>query len=321
MLKRHTHNQDRINELDVRIGDTIVVRKAGEIIPEVLSVVKDKRPDGAMPYHIPNKCPSCESPTIRDEGSVDTRCINLNCPAQLVQHMLNFVGRNAMDIKGFGEAYIDALIKEGYLKDIADIYILHKYRDQLIDKGLIGKEKNTDKLLKIIEDSKSNDIDRLIAGLGIPNIGRQAASELAKHFKSIHELMSASYEELISVNDIGDITANSIREFFDNKDNISILGRLEEYGVNFYSEEPKSSSNLSLKELTFVITGTLPTMKRSEVEELVKQHGGKVTGSVSRKTDYLIAGEKAGSKLEKAMELGTKVLTEEEFLIMIGKDA
>ncbi len=308
------HNQDRIDELDVRIGDTILVRKAGEIIPEVLGVVKEKRPADTVPFKISGVCPSCGAPTSRDENTADTKCTNINCPAQLSQHIINFVGRNAMDIKGFGEAYIETLIREGYLKDISDIYNLHLYREELIEKGLIGKEKNTDKLLKAIEDSKKNDIDRLITGLGIKNIGKQAGVELKKHFKSLHELENASFEELVAINDVGDITAASIVDFFTLEENRNILKRLEQAGMNFMSLENTSTANQKLEGKTFVITGTLPTMGRSDMEELIKLHGGKVAGSVSKKTNYLVAGENAGSKLTKAQELGTVILTEEEIL-------
>ncbi|HHV10167.1 MAG TPA: NAD-dependent DNA ligase LigA [Clostridiales bacterium] len=314
------HNQDRINELDVRIGDTIVVRKAGEIIPEVLSVVKSKRPEGTVPFNLPATCPSCGAPTSRDENTADTKCTNINCPAQLSQHIMNFVGRNAMDIKGFGDAYVEVLIKEGYLKDIADIYYLKNYRDELIEKGLIGKEKNTDKLLKAIEDSKENDIDRLITGFGIKNIGRQAGAELKKNFKSLHDLAKASYEELIAINDVGDISAKAIVDFFSLEENQSILSRLEQAGMNFESKESASGGDERFSGKTFVITGTLPTMGRGEMEELIKRYGGKVSGSVSKKTSYVVAGENAGSKLTKAQELGTTVLTEEEVLEMIRND-
>lgn len=315
--KATLHNQDRINELDVRIGDTIVVRKAGEIIPEVLAVVKTKRPSDTEPFQISATCPSCGAPTVRDANTADTRCTNLNCPAQLSQHIMNFVGRNAMDIKGFGEAYVEVLIKEGYLKDIADIYYLKDYREELIEKGLIGKEKNTDKLLKAIEDSKANDIDRLITGLGIKNIGKQAGAELKKHFKSLHELKDASFDELVSINDVGDISATSIVDFFTMDENRIILERLEKAGMNFTSLENLSIIDQRFSGFTFVITGTLPTMGRSEMEELVKRYGGKVSGSVSKNTGYLIAGENAGSKLTKAQELGIKIITEEELLEMI----
>ncbi|MDF2941671.1 MAG: ligA [Herbinix sp.] len=313
------HNQDRINELDVRIGDTIVVRKAGEIIPEVLSVVKSKRQVDAVPFQISTTCPSCGAPTVRDLNTADTKCTNLNCPAQLSQHIMNFVGRNAMDIKGFGEAYVEVLIKEGYLKDIADIYYLKDYREELIEKGLIGKEKNTDKLLKAIEDSKSNDIDRLITGLGIKNIGRQAGAELKKHFKSLNELKEASYEELVAINDVGAISATSIVDFFNFEENRNILKRLEIAGMNFTSLEDFSAKDQRFAGLTFVITGTLPSMGRSEMEELVKSYGGKVSGSVSKNTNYLIAGENAGSKLTKAQELAISILTEDEIKEMIQK--
>jgi DNA ligase (NAD+) len=311
------HNQDRINELDVRIGDTIVVRKAGEIIPEVLSVIKSKRQMDSVPFQISATCPSCGAPTIRDFNTADTKCTNLNCPAQLSQHIMNFVGRNAMDIKGFGEAYVEVLIKEGYLQDIADIYYLKDYRDELIEKGLIGKEKNTDKLLKTIEESKSNDIDRLITGLGIKNIGRQAGAELKKHFKSLHDLKIASFEELVAINDVGTISATSIVDFFAFEENRNILDRLEKAGMNFTSIEDLSTTDQRLSGLTFVITGTLPTMGRSDMEELVKKYGGKVSGSVSKNTNYLIAGENAGSKLTKAQELAVTILTESELLNML----
>lgn len=311
------HNQDRIDELDVRIGDTIVVRKAGEIIPEVLSVVKDKRPKEAAPYKIPMECPSCGSPAVRDDNTADIRCNNLNCPAQLTQHILNFVGRNAMDIKGFGEAYIEALVREGYVKDIADIYYLGRYRDEMIEKGLIGKEKNTDKLLTAIERSKDNDIDRLITGFGIRNIGRQAATELMNSFKSIHRLKEASYEELVNVKDMGEISAGAVLDFFSNPDNQDILSRLEQAGVNFESVKDEKAMDGALSGLTFVITGTLPSMGRTQMEELVKSHGGRVSGSVSKNTDYLIAGDNAGSKLTKAQQLGIKIISEDEMLKMI----
>lgn len=314
------HNQDRIDELDVRIGDTIVVRKAGEIIPEVLYVNKEKRPKDTEPYKIPLSCPSCNAPASRDYNTADIKCNNLNCPAQLTQHILNFVGRNAMDIKGFGEAYVEALIREGYVKDIADIFYLEKYRDEMIEKGLIGKEKNTDKLLRAIEESKGNDIDRLITGFGIRGIGRQAASELMNHFKSIHKLKTATYEDLLTVKDMGDISSRAIIEFFSNNDNLETLSRLEQAGVNFESVDEPIDMDSSISGLTFVITGTLPTMARAEMEELVKKHGGKISSSVSKKTDYLIAGEKAGSKLTKAQQLGVRVLSEEEVHKLLRQD-
>ena len=315
--KATLHNQDRINELDVRIGDTIVVRKAGEIIPEVLSVVKEKRPVDTVPFAIASACPSCGAPTSRDENTADTRCTNINCPAQLGQHIMNFVGRNAMDIKGFGDAYVEVLIKEGYLKNIADIYYLKNYREELIEKGLIGKEKNTDKLLKAIEESKNNDIDHLITGLGIKNIGRQAGAELKKNFNSIHDLAKATYEELLAINEFGDISAKAIVAFFALEENKTILTRLEEAGMNFLCLGSDIDTEQRLSGQTFVITGTLPNMGRTDMEELIKKSGGKVSGSVSKNTSYLVAGENAGSKLIKAQELGITVLSEGELLALL----
>lgn len=310
------HNQDRIDELDVRIGDTIIVRKAGEIIPEVLSVVKEKRPKDTVPYKIPSQCPSCGGPAGREKNTADIRCNNLNCPAQLTQHIINFAGRNAMDIKGLGEASVDALVREGYVKDIADIYYLQQYRDEMVDKGLIGKEKNTDKLLMAVENSKTNEIDRLITGFGIRNIGRQAATELMNHFKSINNLKDATYEELLTVNDMGDISSRGVVEFFSNPSNLDILSRLEQAGLNFETAQVLSELDASLSGLTFVLTGTLPTMSRIQMEELVKNHGGKISGSVSKKTDYVIAGENAGSKLIKAQQLGVKVISEDDIMLL-----
>ena len=222
-----------------------------------------------------------------------------------------------MDIKGFGEAYIEALVREGYVKDIADIYYLGRYRDEMIEKGLIGKEKNTDKLLTAIERSKDNDIDRLITGFGIRNIGRQAATELMNSFKSIHRLKEASYEELVKVKDMGEISAGAVLDFFSNPDNQDILSRLEQAGVNFESVKDEKAMDGALSGLTFVITGTLPSMGRTQMEELVKSHGGRVSGSVSKNTDYLIAGDNAGSKLTKAQQLGIKIISEDEMLKMI----
>jgi len=211
---------------------------------------------------------------------------------------------------------VDVLIKEGYLKNIADVYYLKEYRVELIQKGLIGKEKNTDKLLKAIEDSKENDIDRLITGLGIKNIGKQAGVELKKHFNNLNDLQNATYEELVAINDVGDISAKAIVNFFTNHQNQLILQRMEKAGVNFTSLKDFVVTDGRFTGLTFVITGTLPTMGRSDMEELIQKYGGKVSQSVSKRTNYLIAGENAGSKLTKATEFGISILTENELLEM-----
>ena len=214
------HNQDFIDELDIRIGDTITVYKSGEIIPKIKSVNKDKRPTDTVPYKIGDTCPACGQKIEREEEAADFRCVNPNCPAQLESHILNFVGRNAMDIKGLGEIAIHNLISEGYIKDIVDIYKLKNYRDELVAKSILGKEKNTDKILAAIEDSKSNDPAKLLTGLGIFGIGNAAARDLIKTFGSIDKIISASDEELIAVPDLGEVSVKHLRSFFDDEINV-----------------------------------------------------------------------------------------------------
>lgn len=313
------HNQDFIDELDIGIGDTIVVYKSGEIIPKVKQVLHEKRPEGVQRFKIPEVCPVCGSKTERERDTADIKCTSPNCPAQLERHIINFVGRDAMDIKGFGTVYIEDLIRLGYIQDIADIYTLKEHREELIEQGIIGKEKNTDKLLEAIEKSKQNEAWQLLTGFGIPNVGKAAAKAILKHFGSIPELVKASQEELTEVNDVGEITALSIRNYFEEEKNQRILERLETYGVNMEQEEATGQA-ATLEGLTFVITGTLPSMDRKEAAALIEAHGGKVTGSVSKKTNYLLAGENAGSKLTKAQDLGIEILTEEELKAMLTQE-
>lgn len=303
------HNQDFIDSLDVRIGDTVRVYKSGEIIPKVKEVVKEKRPAGTKPFVIGNTCPVCGAPAVREPDTSDIKCQNPSCPAQLESHILNFVGRNAMDIKGLGEAAIHTLIEEGYIKDIADLYTLKEKREELIAKGIIGKEKNTDKVLKAIEDSKKNEPQRLLTGLGIAGIGRTAARELMLHFGSIDALSKASEEEILAVRDMGEISAKAIVSYFKDPKSQEILAAFRKAGVNFTLEDTGLVDE-KFKGLTFVITGTLPNLSRKEAAGLIETHGGRVAGSVSKKTDYLVAGEAAGSKLQKAQDLGVKVLDE-----------
>lgn len=310
------HNQDFINDLDIAIGDTIVVYKSGEIIPKVKEVLHDRRPAGAHTFVIPEVCPVCGAPAYREENTADIKCSSATCPAQLERHIINFVGRDAMDIKGFGTAYIEELIRQGYLHDIADIYELPKYREELIEKGILGKEKNTDKLLGVIEASKQNDAYQLMTGLGIAGIGKTAAKSLMEHFGSIHAVADASMEQLVEVNDIGEISAKAIYQYFHDAKSKELLERMQKHGVNMVRLQAAGSDDV-LANHTFVITGTLPTMGRKEAAELIELHGGKVSGSVSKKTNYLLAGENAGSKLDKANALGVTVLTEEELLQMI----
>ncbi len=311
------HNQDFIDSLDIRIGDTIVVYKSGEIIPKIRRVIKEKRPKNSQKYLLPDVCPFCGAKLVREKDTADLKCTGTSCPAQLDRYIVNFVGRDAMDIKGFGTAYVKSLTSEKYIKDIADIYSLKNYREELIEKGLIGKEKNTDKLLDNIEKSKQNEPQRLLTGLGIRNVGKAAAREIIKHFKSIDNIEKATVEELTEVADIGEISAVSIRNFFDNPANKKIIERLKKAGLKFALDDAKKEQDSKLVGKTFVITGTLETMDRNEATELVQKYGGKASSSVSKKTSYVLAGENAGSKLAKAQELGVKVISEQEFFDMI----
>lgn len=310
------HNQDFIDELDIGIGDTIVVYKSGEIIPKVRRVIHEKRPAGVKKFVIPNVCPVCGAKTEREKDTADIKCTSPNCPAQLERHMINFVGRDAMDIKGFGATYIMELVRLGYLKDIADIYDLKQHREELIEQGIIGKEKNTDKLLDAIEKSKQNEAFQLLTGFGIPNVGKAATKTILKHFGSIEALMQADMESLQQVADVGEVTALCIRNYFQDENNCKIIERLKEAGVNMEMAETGSEDG-RFDGLTFVITGTLPTMDRKAAAALIEAHGGKVSGSVSKKTNYLLAGENAGSKLTKANDLGVSVISEAELQEML----
>ena len=312
------HNQDFIDDLDIRIGDTIKVYKSGEIIPKVRCVIKEKRPQDSKPFIIGDTCPVCNAHTIHDDKA-DIRCSNPHCPAQIERWIINFVGRDAMDIKGFGMMYIKTLIENGYLKDPADIYYLHNYRDELIAKGLFGKEKNTDKLLNAIEKSKQNAPWRLLTGLGILNIGKSASRSLINHFHSFDDIAKATEEEIKQVADIGEISAKLVYEFFHDEENIALLNKLKEANVNMAEEKTEKTSD-KFQGLTFVLTGTLEAMGRSEASEIIQSLGGKASGSVSKKTSYVIAGANAGSKLTKAESLGVKIITEQEFLAMVKEN-
>ena len=309
------HNQDFIDDLDIGIGDTIVVYKSGEIIPKVKEVIHAKRPEGTVRFEIPDVCPVCGAKTEREKDTADIKCTSPNCPAQLERHIINFVGRDAMDIKGFGTVYIEELVRLGYLKDVADIYDLKDHREELIEQGIIGKEKNTDKLLDAIETSKKNDAYKLLTGLGIPNVGKAAAKSILKYFKEFNALEAADMDQLQEVNDIGEVSADCIFRFFGDEKNKVLLQRLRDAGVNM-AYIPEEGADERFVGQTFVITGTLPSMDRKEAAALIEKFGGKVAGSVSKKTAYVLAGENAGSKLTKANELGIKVISEEDILAM-----
>lgn len=306
------HNQDYINEKKIGIGCKLTVFKSGEIIPKVGKVVSP----GKEVYQIPEICPVCGSHTIKD--GADIKCANPACSSQLENTISYFVSRDCMDIRGFGDKYVSALIRDGYLQSYADIYDLKNHRNELIEKGLLGREKNTDKLLKMIEDSKKKEAYRFLAALGIPNVGISTAKNIMKKYHNITEITNLTVMDLMKTEDIGETTAQSIVDFFRDEKNKILLERFEEAGVNFASEVQESQRSLPLSGKTFVVTGTLPSMSRKEVSDLIELNGGKVNGSVSKKTNFLVAGENAGSKLEKANALNIPVLSENELKQMIS---
>lgn len=320
MVSRATlHNQDFIDQLGLGIGDTILVYKSGEIIPKVKDVNKDKRPSDWQPYKMPVNCPVCGHRLVRDEGGVDLKCVNLMCPGTLVNRIVNFVSRDCMDIKGFGTEYIRKLTEEKYIKDIADVFELKDKRDELIENKLLGLEKNTDKLLSAIEDArKETPADKVLAGLGIPGVGKATAKELIRTFGSIDAIAEADKASLVAVQDIGEISAEGIYNFFHDEGNKALLERLKALGLNFAREE-SAVHGTALTGLTFCITGTLEGMSRSDAESLIESNGGKPVSSVSKKTSYLLLGADAGSKERKARELGVPIISLEELKDMIAK--
>ena len=315
--KATLHNQDVINEKDVRIGDTVIVQKAGDIIPEVIKSIPEKRPVNSNPYVIPNVCPICGEPTVRDENGADTRCINPECDAQATRSISYFVSKDAMNIVGFGKSKVEALMAEGYIKDIGDIYQLKNYKDEILEKNIIGRDKSVNNLLNAIDESKNNNIDKLITGLGIKNVGKQSAKVLAENFNSMDEVASAEYDQLINLPDFGDTMVNDIIKYFRSEKYHTIISKLKEHGVNVISTSSDTKEDNRFEGMTFVITGTLPTMKRDEASSIIQSFGGKVSGSVSKKTSYVLAGEEAGSKLTKAQTLGITVIDEDKFKEMI----
>ena len=313
------HNQDFIDQLDIRIGDTVLVYKSGEIIPKIRAVVKEKRPAEAVPFRIGDRCPVCGAAALQEEASADIKCSNPGCPAQRESHILNFVSRDAMDIKGLGLAAVKGLIEAGLVRTVADLYHLAEHRQELIDNGIVGKEKNTDKLLAAIEKSRANEPQRLLTGLGIPGIGKAAARELLRVFRSIDALATAAPEEIEQVRDMGTISARSIARYFAQPDTRQLLDDLRAAGVNMESGEAPEPTDNRLAGKTFVLTGTFAGLTRSEAAAQIEAHGGRVSGSVSAKTDYLVAGEKAGSKLTKAQSLGIAIISPEELAAMMGE--
>lgn len=309
------HNEDYINEKDIRIGDSVIIQKAGEIIPEVVEVVLDDRDGNEVIFKMPESCPACGGEVIREEGEAALRCTNMSCPAQLKRSIIHFASRDAMNIDGLGPQIISLLMDNDLIKDAADLYYLRF--DDIVKLERMGK-KSSEKLLNAIEITKKNNIEKFIFGLGIRYIGNKAGKNLSKAFKSIDKLMNASYEELTAVEEIGDKMAQSIVSFFKEEHNKKLIEKFREAGVNFtYISD--ASENKMFEGMTFVLTGALEKFTRNEASELIEKHGGKVSSSVSKKTTYVLAGEDAGSKLKKAQELDVMVISEEDFEKMINE--
>jgi DNA ligase (NAD+) len=310
------HNQDFIAEKDIRVGDTVIVQKAGEIIPEIVRVDFDKRPEGLKPYHLPDRCPVCGAKVERDEDGAAMRCTGAECPAQLLRYLEHFTSREAMDIDGVGPAVLRQLVEAGLVQTAADLYKLSAQDIAQLDR--MGA-KSAQNAVDAIEKSKKNDLSRLICGLGIRQIGAKAARTLAQHFGSFESVEKASVEELTAIDDVGEITARFLRDWLDSPQSQDLIRRFREAGVNMECLDRPTDDRF--RGMTFVLTGSLTRFTRDEAEAMIRSRGGKASGSVSKKTSCVVAGEAAGSKLTKARELGVPVLTEDEFLAMLeGND-
>ncbi len=312
--KATLHNSDYCIDKDVRVGDTISIRKAGDVIPEVVEVKLDRRKEDSVPFKMIENCPMCNSVLVRKDAN--HYCKNEHCPSRKIESLIHFSSRDAMYIEGFGESIVEDFYNLGYLKNIDDFYTLDKYKDELMLLEGFG-EKSISKLLESASNSKKNSLERLLFGLGIRYVGKKTAKILSKYYKTIDNLIKADFDELKSINDIGDVIAKSIVDYFSDEKNINLINRLKDLNLNMrYLGEEVNTSNENINGKTFVITGTL-SRPRDEIKEEIEGLGGNVTGSVTKKTDYVIAGEKAGSKLTKANELGIKVLTEVEYNNML----
>ena len=310
------HNEDYIKERDIRIGDWVFVRKAGEIIPEVIKVDFSSRPDNTKPFQMPEKCPVCGAPAVREEQEAVVKCTGIECPARLHRSIIHFASRDAMNIEGLGPALIEMLLEKGFIKWIPDLYILKNRQDELINLENMGN-KSVDNLLNSIEKSKENDLGRLLFGLGIRHIGKRAAQLLAEHFKSMDAIMNATNQDIQAVEEFGEKMAESLVGFMAQEQTKHTINLLKDLGINMESHFREAESDV-FSGLTFVLTGTLPSYTRSEATKLIEERGGKVSGSVSKKTSYVLAGDDAGSKLDKAVRLQVKIIDEEEFKRMCG---
>ena len=306
------HNQDNIDRLDLRIGDTVLLQKAGEIIPEVLSVNKSRRPEGTVPFVLPSICPECGSPVVRDPDGAAVRCTSPECPAQRLRNIAHFASREAMDIEGLGISVCESLIQNGLVQTPADLYYLEAAPVAALDR--MG-EKSAAKLIAAIDKSREAGLARLVCAFGIRQVGQKAAKVLASHYETLDALMAADAGELTLIPDIGEITAGFITEWFSLPQSKHQIERLRQAGVSFQSKEEKKDNRFA--GLTFVLTGTLEHYTRDEASAIIESYGGKASGSVSKKTSYVLAGENAGSKLKKAEALGIRILSEEEFAAMV----
>ncbi len=309
------NNEDFIVSRDIRIGDYVKVRKAGEIIPEIVEVDFTRRQNGLEPFKMLENCPECGMPLVKRNNEAEHHCVNPNCCGRILEQLIHFASRGAMDIEGLGEKQTELLYELGYIKDVSDIYLLKNYYYDLLALDGYGDQK-INNLFNAIEKSKNNTLDQLIFGLGIKHVGSKASKNLAKIYHSIDELKKAKVEELITIDDIGQIMAESIHDYFNNPKNIELIEKLKSHGINPISNYIQKD-NLPLQGLIFVVTGTLETMSRDDANNLIEEFGGKASSSVSKKTSYVLAGRDAGSKLAKAQQLGVPVISETEFKDMI----
>ena len=306
------HNFDEIKRKDIRIGDYVKIEKGGDVIPKVLSVVKERRGKDSKPFRIPDKCPVCKTKLEKPEDEIYYYCPNYNCPSQILGRIEHFVSRNAMEIEGLGTSIIQIFLDKGFLKNFADIYDLKKYRDEIIKMERFGV-KSTENIIAAIENSKQKPFEKVLFALGIRHIGERTAKILSGHFGSIEKLMNATEEEIKSIYEIGPKIAESVNVYFKDKKNTELISRLQKSGLKFESEKKQMNLNEKINQKTFVLTGTLEKYKREDAQKIIEDLGGRVSSSVSKKTDFVVAGSEAGSKLSKAQELGVKVLTEDEF--------
>ena len=308
------HNIDYIREKDIKTGDTVIIQKAGDIIPEVVEVIKEARTGSEIEFNMPERCLECGALVVREEGEAAYRCTGANCPAQRMRNIIHFASRNAMDIDGLGPSIIEQMLSKGLIENVADLYYLEA--DSIADLDKLGK-KSAENLINSLDNSKANPLYRLIFGLGIRHIGEKAAKILAKHFKSLDALISATSEEISKLNDIGLIMAESVCEYFSEPQNLHLIERLRAAGINMSDNPSEEETDERFSGKTFVLTGTLSKFTRNEASDIIEKFGGKTSSSVSKKTDYVLAGEEAGSKLTKAQALGVKIITEDEFMEMI----